>query len=915
MKNNISYYGESHSKLIFWVICFVLFLPIIILPPQFQPSDWSRVILFKIAVTILISLFLYRFFYKKDISLSLPKKGYLFYLPLFVLSAYFVVLILSTIFSQDLRFSIFGSPSRAGGILNFSFFIIFTVFIAIFVKGGLWNKLMRINFIAGALASSLAIIQYFGLLKKIFLGFETGATPSFLGNSTFLAIYMLFLAFSSLTFFLLEKSKKWRLTYGGLFLLFLFTIFATGSRATYIAILIGFAFYCLFYPKKLVQDQYKAFNWINQKRLKLFKLAFIAFIVLIVLVVAFVNITQKLPNFIENNARLSYFINSRLSLEAVARDLAGTRLSAWKITLKALKEKPLLGWGPENSHIGFEKYFDPTLPPSLARQWWDRPHNIFLEVAVNSGIFALFLFIAFWAILLWQLQILKKSVARPIQNPGAKFSQDSKRLHVAHGLQAMFIGYLTVLFFNFDSFPTYLISFFFIGYALYLLSSNTDTDEISKDASGQIIIISPPRKDLPLKKLIAFIFLAMVALFFWFWNIKPLYFNEKVVLVKNLSESKQCKKALELANNTNWSKSGIIKPYAALNYSDIVKNCTFTEPQKEVEYSKKVVSLLKIASNVQPKFSRTWLFMGAFTNILAAREENKDNKNKLLLEAKSYLNEAIELSPKRQEFLIEMEKNYMLAEDYQSMEKIAKDCINIDFSYGECYWYLGIAQIFMGNQEAGKKNIELSKEKHYNDPPYLQLGIAYISQKNYKDAADAYHQLVAVYPDNASYHATLAVLYKEIKNYGRASMEAARVFELQPENLETIEFIKVLLGLNENDPTLHSSLAFIYKKLGMEKEYKEELLAIVYIYQQLIYKNPNSFHHHLNLAHAYRQLEEYEKSVKEALLAFKLAPNRKEEVEYFFSLIPPKFLDAYGKYLKDNPELFFKIYGHYPEKK
>jgi len=893
MNNNNNYFKENHQNIIFWVVCFILFLPIVILPPNFQPSDWTRVILFKIILTSLIAWLAYRFFYKKDISLSLPKKGLVFYLPLFTLFAYFIFLILSTIFSQDSLFSVFGSPARAGGLLNLLFFFVFVVFIAIFIKGEFWDRLIKINFIAGVLASLLAIVQYFGLFGNIFLGFETGATPSFLGNSTFLAIYTLFLAFSSFTFFLLEEQKKKKLIYGGLFLLFLFTIFVSGSRAAYIGILIGFTFYFLFYPKELIESQNKLIKWITKKRLSIFKIAFVIFMLLILSLVAYVNITPKFPVFIENNEKLSYFIHNRLSFKTVAKDLAGTRLSAWKITTNAIKEKPILGWGPENFHIGFEKYFDPTLPPSLQRLWWDRPHNVFLETAVNYGIIALILYITFWIVLLWQLQKIKRA------EKDADYRVENTLR--AHGVQATFIGYLIVLFFNFDSFSTYLISFFFIGYAFYLISSKTEK-----------IIIRPFVKSVPFKKIFIVIFLVIISLFFWFWNIKPLYFNEKMVFTKNLSESKQCKKAFQSANNTDWSKSGIIRPYTALDYSDVVRSCTFAEPDKEVEYSKKAISLLKTASQLQTKYSRTWFFMGAFTNVLAAREGNKDNKNKILAEARNHLNKAIELSPKRQEFFLEMEKNYLLAEDYKTMEKMAKDCIKIDSNRGECYWYLGIAQIFMGDQQNGKKNIEFSK-KNYGDPSYLQLGIAYISQKNYIEAAKAYEILASIYPKNASYHATLALLHKETGNFERARGEAVRVFELQPENQETVPFIKLLLGLNPNDLRLHSSLASIYKQLGRKEEMKKELLILVSAYSQFVSRNYKSPDNHFALATIYKELEEYEKAYQEALLTIKLDSDYTAKVENFLQSLPPKFLNEYGKWLRKNPDKFFKAYGRYPE--
>ncbi|OGZ64133.1 MAG: hypothetical protein A3A98_04100 [Candidatus Staskawiczbacteria bacterium RIFCSPLOWO2_01_FULL_40_39] len=878
MKNNNASYLEKMPSWIYWGVCIALFLPITLLLPNFQPSDWTRTILFRGIITVLTCYTLFRFFYKRDISFSLPKKNWYFYLPIIAFFGFFVVLIISTITSEDIRFSIFGSPSRAGGMLNMLFYLIFTAIITIFLKGSTWDRLIKTNFIVGVLAGVFAIVQYLGLFKDIFLGWEAGGPPSFFGNSTALAIYLVFMVFSCFTVFLEQKDKNRRIFYGALALFFLLTALITGSRAAYLGIFIAFAFYFLFYPAKFAKTEDRFITFINPKRLKVFKIVSALFILLFLIALVYVNTTPKLPGFIENNQQLSYFINNRLSFDLVAEDLAGTRLSAWKITWQAIKEKPWLGWGPENFYIGFEKYFDPTLPPSLQKLWWDRPHNIFLEIWANSGIFALLSYVAFWVILLWQLQRVKY---RP---------DNSKNSHTAHGLQAMFIGYLVVLSFNFDYFSTYLISFFFIGYALHLISLDSETLEIA-----------PLPKAMPFIKPASIAFLALVVIFFWFWGVKPLYLNEKIVLADNLADAKKCKKALEVTNGSNWEKSGILISYAALKHSDVIRKCTFAEPEKEVEYSKKSLSLLEFASKVQPKHSRTWLFKGSFANVLAAREKNPERKDALLAEARGYLNEAIKLSPKRQEMLMEMEKNYMVAEDYIMMEKIGKDCVAIDPSLGECYWYLGIAQIFLGEQKEGAKNIALSRENGYLNPVYKQLAVAYMSQKNWQEAVKAYERIdIPTNPASAaSHHATLAFLYRQAGDYTSASQEALKVFKAQPENPEIVPFIQALLGLSPNNPAIHSSLAYIYRQVGQEEKALKEILIVKNIYVQLLRNDYNNWDYHWGLANIYYELKEYESAYQEALATIRLKPDLEKQVEEFISTFPGNYWPRYVETIRD----------------
>src|SRR3989344_8459005 len=584
MKNNTMSFKEKTPNIVFWAICFILFLPIIIFPPSFGPSEWSRTLLFRTALTILTSFLLFKYFYKNDISISLPRWKVLDYLPLLLLLGFVLFVIISAIFSQDPRFSFFSSPARAGGSLNLLFYFVFSIILALFIKDKNWEK-------------------------------------------------------------------KQKLIYGGFFLLFVLTIFLTGSRATYLALLVSFFFFLFLYPIRI-------------KQIKTLKI--IAGSLLLIAIISII-VFNSLPQLSEKGDFFSRLAN-RLSIQRVATDLFGTRFAVWQITLKAIKDRPLLGWGPENFYIGFEKYYEPTAP-NLQKLWWDRPHNIFLDIAANSGLIALFFYIAFWLILLWSLQRFKYAKQREAEHENTQIK--------AHGLQTMFIGYLTALIFNFDSFSTYLISFFFIGYSFYLLSSGRGTVEIK---NSQKIV------NYKNKKAFTGFFAVILLLFLFFWNIKPLYINESVVYAKNLSNIKKCNKALMIIEEAN-KNPGILKAYNALIYTDIIKRCV--SPEQEVEYVKRGLDSLKKASAVQPTWSRTWIFMGALNNVLAAKEENPEKKNKLLEESKNYLNKALELSPKRQEILVEMEKIYLIAEDYQAMKKTAYDCINIDSSQGICYWYLG----------------------------------------------------------------------------------------------------------------------------------------------------------------------------------------------------------------------------------
>ncbi len=853
MKINQQKFAQTKlQKAVFWGIMAAIFTPIILFPPNFQPTDWTKTILFRLAVSAIIIYFLHGFLYKKNISLSLPDKNNPVLLPFFLLSGLLIWIFITSIFlSQDAKFSFFGSPHRAGGVLNLLFYFVFSAILAFLATKNEWKKIFKALFIVGAIASLVAFSQFFNFPSNLFISYESGGTPSLLGNSTFLAMFMIFLVFLSLAFIIKENARNKKILYGILFAIFIFTVFITGSRASYFALLAGFVFYFLFYPVKL-------------KKLKIAALGIVLTAALIVLAFNFI------PQISKQNHIFS-IISNRLSISKLTTDLVSTRGSAWKIAWEAAKDKPFFGWGWENFYIGFEKYYDPKMP-TLQRLWWDRPHNGFLEVLVNSGFPALLMYIAFWAVLLWQLQIFKRKKG------------DVEETYLAHATQAMFITYLIVLFFNFDSFASYLISFLFIGFSFYLIGQNGEKKEINA------------KTDFFQKKPVLITLGAAVVLFAFFWHLKPFYLNETLMYANNLSSVKKCKQALAVADKKDWSKSGIIRSYASLRYADLAKRCSAAYPDKEIEYAKKVLSYMDKATHDQPKYTRSWITMGSFVNVLAAREEDRQKVSELLEKAEQYFRNAIELSPKRQETYVEMEKSRLISKDFESMKEIAHQCMSIDPAQGICYWYLGLSEIFLGDQINGKKHIAESKEKGGFTPAYIQLGAAFISQNNYVDAADAYWRVTMDYPENASYHAVMAFLFKQIGKYDEAANEALKVFILQPNNSETESFLAQLLDIKPNSPLIHMALGQVYAEIGKKEKSIQEYNIAKQIYYSMAQKDPNNADHHVNLAHAYKGMQDYENAYKEAILGFKLQPLYKEKTETFIKLLP---VDYWQKYIEE----------------
>ena len=102
-------------------------------------------------------------------------------------------------------------------------------------------------------------------------------------------------------------------------------------------------------------------------------------------------------------------------------------------------------------------------------------------------------------------------------------------------------------------------------------------------------------------------------------------------------------------------------------------------------------------------------------DVLIDKEENPENWEKLVEETKNGLEKAEELSPRRQEVLIEWAKFGLVANNFQLMKEKSQKCIELNSSLGDCYWYLGLSEILLGDKEEGEKDIEIAIEKDYRD--------------------------------------------------------------------------------------------------------------------------------------------------------------------------------------------------------
>lgn len=120
---------------------------------------------------------------------------------------------------------------------------------------------------------------------------------------------------------------------------------------------------------------------------------------------------------------------------------ASARLGVWQVAWEGWKERPLLGWGPENFTILFNEKYDPQL--YRVEPWFDRAHSFIFDVGSTTGFAGLIAYLGMFGAALFMAMRQWNVGAMPL----------SAFVMVC----AVFAAYLAQNLFTFDALPSFLL--------------------------------------------------------------------------------------------------------------------------------------------------------------------------------------------------------------------------------------------------------------------------------------------------------------------------------------------------------------------------------------------------------------------------------------------------------------------------
>lgn len=719
-----------------WGTYSTLFIPLIVLLQFFFPFVAPKTTIFRILVEIIFTAYVFLVFSNRKYR---PRIDAL----TVSLTAFLAVFIVASFTGINLSRSFWSTYERMTGIFTMlHLYAFFVVLKNVFRKKEDWEKFLAASIIAGV---SLSIY----VLKGSEASTRGGGT---IGNSSFLAAYLIFDVFFAIILFLSNFLKKggqalfWQI-FSGISLTIMLPVFLNSTaRGAIVSFFLGlsllFLGYLIFSGKKIL------------KRIAL------AIILLSVISAASLLIIQPAPVKQEIKANLSD-MNSRFVV--------------WDAGLKGFLERPVLGWGPENFNAVFQRHFNScmSLPECGNEVWFDRVHNIVFDTLVTTGVAGL---VSYLLIFLTVIYGLVKTAAKTIEK---------RNIFLPLGLIALLMAYFFQNLLVFDMINSYLVFFLVLAFAGYLIGNNKE-EEFYKNERR------------PLNLILTSIVVILIIFIFWFGNIKPLIANKYIIKTVGASNTQEFTSSFQKSLDT-WMEKYETREQAAQKMIKTSNSLANLSPEDRGIFAKvyeEVESEMEKSMQENYLDFRHFLFAGEL--YLASYRTTGDAAK--LERAAAILEKAIQLSPNNQQ-------GYWQAADVKLAQgrkdealSFLKKAVEINPQVALAHWYLFLGYKFAGQYEAALGELYKADQAggfNWRDNKdnadkvievYRILGLdPSLINKNAEEMLKSMLKLVETDSENFNAWFNISVAYANLGQYDKAREAAQKVVELNPKITSVVE--------------------------------------------------------------------------------------------------------------------------------
>ena len=454
-------------------------LPSTLFPYVVGKALWTRTLI-EIAFGLWVMLLL------RDSSYRFPKSW-----TLAVLGVYVLIALLATVFSVSITRSLWSTYERMQGWVDLAHWATFVVIlVSTHRTWAHWRTLLNVNLGVGILIGLLGLTQFFDIRVFEYLQYRNRLDIT-LGNPTYVGGYMLvsfFIASAFLAESLLDRSASetrgravnrrrrrraqrggglsaippenlWRAFWVAAIALTLVMVFLSGTRSAAVALAAGVLVFGVGYSLG------GGSQWL--RRAAIGTTAVIAALALVVLIFILVRAGTDVERIDLPGTMIERLLNTGVR----DRSVEG-RIIAAQIGWEAFLDRPLLGWGPENYTVGYDRHVVPEVFAKGATSF-DQAHNKLIEELTTKGLLGLLGYLALWV----SMAVVFVRKARHL-SPGQQA--------FAFLIGAALIGYFTQNLFLFDTPGTVIHLYMLVGFVIFL-----DSLIVKRAGSGQVQSVVP----------------------------------------------------------------------------------------------------------------------------------------------------------------------------------------------------------------------------------------------------------------------------------------------------------------------------------------------------------------------------------------------------------------------------------------
>ena len=621
-------------KLILKLPLFALaFTPLIVVWSTLFPFIFGKTIFIRTAVTIFWLLLAVYLFYQHKPAIRINQRLSAFNQrpsdfkrnPLFIFISIFILLMLfSTIFSVNPYRAFFGDIERGEGYLGILYFFGFFIASLLVFEKKDWLIFFKLSLITGSILFFHGLYQYADYPRM----------QSFIGNPAFLGGYFLFIIFAASVVLFSDKNRWWRF-FGGLSVIMVTVgVFLTQTRGAIVGLVAGAIFAILCFVIK------------GKGRRTGIAMVLLGILFLGIFVVTRNNpVWQKIPG-INRFASLSYN-DSSFQTRLIA---AGVSLDAVNPSKNNL-ERLLIGWGPENFNIAYNKHYNPEYL-KYESSWFDRAHNKLFDVLVMDGILGFLAYLGMWFSILY-LIFRKSASIRENQHQSALLNQ-----YLSASILFFSVAYFVQNLFLFDQISTYIPFFAFLAFVTRIY---TDEKQINTDNHSSVSI----RKNLYLS-----VSVVLAAIFFAYcliiYSFTAFYQNIKFTsAIKSGSAQRVFDDVDKFTKPYNYAQRELRNRFLQITASYVNNQGLKPLIDKSISLFEEVV----LREPSEPRYFTTLADVYRVQSELGNVEARKKSDE--------YYLKALEFSPKRQELLYNVALNvYSDKGDFKIMEEYLDKMLN-----------------------------------------------------------------------------------------------------------------------------------------------------------------------------------------------------------------------------------------------